>query len=148
MDKVEFRHGVGDGTILRIACERTKKGNTSVTYRFRCEERAPCPRVPNPRHLRIGKRPRRETGDLISADAPQGLDFCPIDRRHGSRGDVTGIGFRWLQGCGRVCGGRHRGRGFEGIGGCRVGSMSRGNSIMKVQDTVLIEYYDDNATPP
>ena len=25
MDKVEFRHGVGDGTILRIACERTNR---------------------------------------------------------------------------------------------------------------------------
>jgi acyl-CoA hydrolase len=32
MDKVEFRHGVGDGTILRIRCERTRKGKTSVTY--------------------------------------------------------------------------------------------------------------------
>jgi len=32
MDKIEFRHGVGDGTILRINCERTKKGRTSVTY--------------------------------------------------------------------------------------------------------------------
>ena len=31
MDKVEFRHGVGDGTILRIACEMTRKGSTSVT---------------------------------------------------------------------------------------------------------------------
>lgn len=33
MDKVEFRHGVGDGTILRIHCEKALKGNTSVTYR-------------------------------------------------------------------------------------------------------------------
>lgn len=33
MDKVEFRRGVGDGTILRIRCERTAKGRTSVTYR-------------------------------------------------------------------------------------------------------------------
>ncbi|MEP2776557.1 MAG: hotdog domain-containing protein [Luteolibacter sp.] len=33
MDKVEFRHGVGDGTILCIRCERAKKGRTSVTYR-------------------------------------------------------------------------------------------------------------------
>jgi acyl-CoA hydrolase len=32
MDKIEFRHGVDDGTILRINCERTKKGRTSVTY--------------------------------------------------------------------------------------------------------------------
>ncbi len=32
MDKVEFRHGVRDGTILGIRCERTRKGQTSVTY--------------------------------------------------------------------------------------------------------------------
>lgn len=32
MDRVEFRHGVADGTILRIACTRTSKGRTSVTY--------------------------------------------------------------------------------------------------------------------
>ncbi len=32
MDKVEFRQGVGDGTILRIRCTRTRKGRTSVTY--------------------------------------------------------------------------------------------------------------------
>jgi acyl-CoA hydrolase len=32
MDKVEFRHGVRDGTILRIRCDRAHKGRTSVTY--------------------------------------------------------------------------------------------------------------------
>ncbi len=32
MDKVEFRHGVRDGTILGIRCEQTRKGRTSVTY--------------------------------------------------------------------------------------------------------------------
>ena len=32
MDKVEFRHGVGDGTILRISCTMSRKGKTSVTY--------------------------------------------------------------------------------------------------------------------
>lgn len=32
MDEVEFRHGVGDGTILCIRCTRSRKGNTSVTY--------------------------------------------------------------------------------------------------------------------
>ena len=32
MDKVEFRHGVRDGTILGIRCTRSRKGNTSVTY--------------------------------------------------------------------------------------------------------------------
>jgi len=33
MDTVEFRHGVREGTILRIHCERSREGNTSVTYR-------------------------------------------------------------------------------------------------------------------
>ncbi len=33
MEKVEFRHGVRDGTILGIRCARSKKGKTSVTYR-------------------------------------------------------------------------------------------------------------------
>ena len=32
MDKVEFRRGVGDGTILRINCEVARKGRTSVSY--------------------------------------------------------------------------------------------------------------------
>ena len=32
MDKIEFRHGVSDGTILRINCEMERKGKTSVTY--------------------------------------------------------------------------------------------------------------------
>ncbi len=32
MDKVEFRHGVRDGTILRISCTLAQKGNSSVTY--------------------------------------------------------------------------------------------------------------------
>ena len=32
MDKVEFRHGVRDGTILGIRCVQSKKGKTSVTY--------------------------------------------------------------------------------------------------------------------
>ena len=32
MDKIEFRHGVGNGTILRILCEMVKKGTTSVCY--------------------------------------------------------------------------------------------------------------------
>ncbi|MFD2255374.1 acyl-CoA thioesterase [Luteolibacter algae] len=32
MDKVEFRHGVRDGTILCINCSQTRKGKTSVTY--------------------------------------------------------------------------------------------------------------------
>jgi acyl-CoA hydrolase len=32
MDKVEFRQGVGDGTILKINCLLAKKGMTSLTY--------------------------------------------------------------------------------------------------------------------
>ena len=32
MDTVEFHHSVRDGTILRIACEREREGNTSTTY--------------------------------------------------------------------------------------------------------------------
>jgi acyl-CoA hydrolase len=33
MDKVEFRHGVRDGTILGIRCTQSRKGATSVTYK-------------------------------------------------------------------------------------------------------------------
>jgi len=33
MDRVEFRQSVRQGTILRFRSERTKVGNTSVTYR-------------------------------------------------------------------------------------------------------------------
>ncbi len=32
MDRVEFHHSVRQGTILAIRCERTRQGNTSVTY--------------------------------------------------------------------------------------------------------------------
>lgn len=32
MDKVEFHHGVEEGVILEIACERAKEGRTSVSY--------------------------------------------------------------------------------------------------------------------
>lgn len=32
MDKVEFHHGVTEGVILEIDCERAAKGETSVTY--------------------------------------------------------------------------------------------------------------------
>ncbi len=46
MEKVEFRHGVGDGTILRIACEMTRKGNTSVTYRVRVSDVKNAPEIP------------------------------------------------------------------------------------------------------
>ena len=46
MDKVEFRHGVGDGTILRIACEMTRKGSTSVTYQVRVSDAKNAPDVP------------------------------------------------------------------------------------------------------
>lgn len=45
MDKVEFRHGVGDGTILRIACEMTRLGKTSVTYQVRVSDAKSAPDV-------------------------------------------------------------------------------------------------------
>jgi acyl-CoA hydrolase len=32
MDKVEFRQGVTDGTILKIVCTLVRKGKTSVSY--------------------------------------------------------------------------------------------------------------------
>ncbi len=32
MDKVEFHHGVNEGVILEIDCQRASKGETSVTY--------------------------------------------------------------------------------------------------------------------
>jgi acyl-CoA hydrolase len=32
MDKVEFKHGVRQGTILRFETEQTARGTTSVTY--------------------------------------------------------------------------------------------------------------------
>ena len=46
MDKVEFRHGVGDGTILRIACEMTRLGKTSVTYQVRVSDAKNTPHIP------------------------------------------------------------------------------------------------------
>ena len=46
MDKVEFRHGVGDGTILRIACEITRLGKTSVTYQVRVSDAKNTPHIP------------------------------------------------------------------------------------------------------
>lgn len=46
MDKVEFRHGVGEGTILRIACEMTRKGGTSVTYQVRVSDAKNSPELP------------------------------------------------------------------------------------------------------
>jgi len=32
MDKVEFHHGVKEGVILEIDCEKIKQGTTSVSY--------------------------------------------------------------------------------------------------------------------
>ena len=32
MDKVEFRHGVKEGVILEIKCEKIREGNTSISY--------------------------------------------------------------------------------------------------------------------
>jgi acyl-CoA hydrolase len=44
MDKVEFRHGVRQGTILRFETTQTHRGRTSVTYRvdvFKSTDRDP-----------------------------------------------------------------------------------------------------------
>ncbi len=44
MDKVEFRHGVREGTILRLVADRTRIGTTSVSYQitvFKNDESAP-----------------------------------------------------------------------------------------------------------
>ncbi len=46
MDKVEFRHGVGDGTILRIHCEMVRKGKTSVTYNVSVSDVKNAPQDP------------------------------------------------------------------------------------------------------
>lgn len=46
MDKIEFRHGVGDGTILRIFCEMVKLGTTSVTYQVLVTDVKNAPQVP------------------------------------------------------------------------------------------------------
>jgi acyl-CoA hydrolase len=41
LDRVEFRHGVREGTILRICCGHVREGKTSVTYEVRVsDERA------------------------------------------------------------------------------------------------------------
>jgi len=41
MDTVEFHHSVREGTILKIACERLREGNTSATYAVKViDERA------------------------------------------------------------------------------------------------------------
>ena len=45
MDKVEFRHGVSDGTILRIACEMTRLGKTSVTYQVHVSDAKNAPEI-------------------------------------------------------------------------------------------------------
>lgn len=46
MDKVEFRHGVIDGTILRIASKMSQKGNTSVTYEIHVFDLKNAPEIP------------------------------------------------------------------------------------------------------
>ena len=46
MDKVEFRQGVADGTILRIHCTLTKKGRTSVTYQVSVNDVKNAPEIP------------------------------------------------------------------------------------------------------
>lgn len=46
MDKVEFRHAVGEGTILRIRCELLRKGKTSVTYKVEAADARGAPECP------------------------------------------------------------------------------------------------------
>lgn len=44
MDKVEFRYGVREGTILRLVADKSRIGNTSVSYHiavFKNDESAP-----------------------------------------------------------------------------------------------------------
>lgn len=42
MDKVEFRHSVREGTILSIASEECRRGDTSVTYEVRVRQGRDC----------------------------------------------------------------------------------------------------------
>jgi acyl-CoA hydrolase len=43
MDTVEFHHGVREGTILKIICEREREGTTSVCYGVAViDEKAGC----------------------------------------------------------------------------------------------------------
>ena len=46
MDRIEFRHGVSDGTILRIHCEQVRKGKTSVTYKVAVTDVKNAPEIP------------------------------------------------------------------------------------------------------
>lgn len=46
MDKVEFRRGAGDGTILKINCTLVKKGNSSVTYQVAVTDAKSTPEIP------------------------------------------------------------------------------------------------------
>jgi len=46
MDKVEFRRGVTDGTILRIKSEIARKGRTSVTYLVEVSDAKQSPEAP------------------------------------------------------------------------------------------------------
>ncbi len=46
MDKVEFRKGVSDGTILRITCRLSRKGKTFVTYEVSASDAKNAPEVP------------------------------------------------------------------------------------------------------
>ncbi len=46
MDKVEFRRGVRDGTILRIVSKMSRKGSSSVTYEVRVFDLKNAPEIP------------------------------------------------------------------------------------------------------
>lgn len=45
MEAVEFRHGVGEGAILRIRCERVREGDTSATYQVEVADVKSSPRA-------------------------------------------------------------------------------------------------------
>lgn len=46
MDRVEFRHGVRDGTILKIACRLERKGTTSCSYEVEVTDVKNAPNQP------------------------------------------------------------------------------------------------------
>lgn len=44
MDTVEFRHGVREGSILRIHCEKSRQGTTSICYQVTVNDHHQGPR--------------------------------------------------------------------------------------------------------
>ena len=45
LDTVEFHHSVRDGTILKISCQRTREGTTSVCYSVEVIDEMAGPKV-------------------------------------------------------------------------------------------------------